>query len=92
MFTFDTIFLCHYGTQYAEGEIGILFFSFEFEKTFISPHSVYIIYSYRQLSKNNGGSNILDGYVNKSDRMCTDLRAYGDRFKSSGRLSMPYVP
>ena len=35
---------------------------------------------------------ILDGYVNKSDRMCTDLRAYGDRFKSSGQLSMPYVP
>ena len=35
---------------------------------------------------------ILDGYVNKADRMCTDLRAYGDRFKSSGRLSMTYVP
>ena len=68
------------------------FFPLSLKKTFISPHSAYIIYSYRQLSKNNGGSNILDGYVNKSDRMCTDLRAYGDRFKSSGQLSMPYVP
>jgi hypothetical protein len=91
MFTFDTSFSVSlwYTVWWRKSES---YFFLWVWKTFISPDSVYVIVIYRQLSKNNGGSNILDGYANKSDRMCTGLCAYGERFKSSGRFSMPYIP
>jgi hypothetical protein len=43
MFTFDTIFFCHYSTQYAEGNDQNPYFSSAFEKTFISPELFYVI-------------------------------------------------